>query len=257
VHNQDWQRSRLALLLYKTLEQRICRQADLFIFLVGAAMEHCRRRTGSCRAAVVYPGAEPSWFGQVQYNKGEYCRFAHFGSLAGTRNLAVFFQALEKVVSSSPELRSLVRVDVYGSFDSLSAREMKHLHLHDLVVLHGPVARQEAITAMQQADCLLLIQNTIYFSCETIPSKVYEYLLTARPIFGLLHHNKELKAILTENGHLAVPADDVQVTAVALEEILIEWMKKGLPNKAAMRAQTTVEAVRRLICLSEGCRSCT
>ncbi|WP_417910679.1 O-antigen ligase family protein [Candidatus Electronema sp. PJ] len=251
VHDQDWRRSRLVLLLYKTLEQRICRQADLFVFLVGAAMEHCRQRTKSCQTAVVYPGAEQSWFGQVQYSKGDRCRFAHFGSLAGTRNLAVFFQALEQVVSRRPELHGLVLVDVYGSFDSLSEREMKRLRLQDLVVLHGPVARQEAIATMQQADCLLLIQNIIYFSCETIPSKVYEYLLTGRPILGLLHHNQELEAMLTENGHCTVPADDVQATAAAIEEILSNWLETGLPTRSAAKAWTVTEAVQKLISLAE------
>jgi O-antigen ligase len=252
VHDQDWRRSRLALFLYKALEQRICLQADLFIFLVGAALEHCRRRTGSCRAAVVYPGAEPSWFGPVPYAKGDHCRFAHFGSLAGTRNLAVFFQALEQLISRRPELRQQVQVDVYGSFDSLSEREMKRLGLHDLVVLHGPVPREQAIVSMQQADCLLLVQNIIYFSCETIPSKVYEYLLTGRPIIGLLHHNQELEAMLTENGHQAAPAADAAAVATAIEAVLQEWQADGgLSSRAAIKAHTTAEAVNKMIYLAD------
>ena len=260
VHDQGWRRSRLALLLYKNLEQRICQQADIFVFLVGAAMEHCRQRTGGGRLAVVYPGAEPSWFGTVPHSKGEHCRFAHFGSLSGTRNLAVFFQALEHVVSSRPELRGLVQVELYGSVDSLSEREMKRLRLHDLVHLHGPVPRQEAIAQMQQADCLLLVQNIIYFSCETIPSKVYEYLLTGRPLLGLLHNNQELAAMLAESGHRAVPADDVQATAAAIAAILDDWATDRLTSSTAVQpaAQpyTVAAAVRKLICLSEGCGSC-
>ncbi len=252
VHDQDWRRSRLVLLLYKNLEQLICKQADLFVFLVQAAKEHCQQRTGSCRAVTIYPGAEPSWFSQVQYVKSDRCRFAHCGSLAGTRNLAVFFQALEQVVSRRPELRRLVRVEVYGSFDSLSEREMKRLRLHDLVLLHGSIKRQEALTAMQQADCLLLIQNTIYFSCETIPSKVYEYLLTGRLILGLLHHNQELETMLTKNGHCVVPADDVQATAAAIEALLDDWKTEQQDKRTVVTETWTVaKAVDRLLCLTE------
>jgi O-antigen ligase len=256
VHDQGWRRSRLALLLYKNLEQRICRQADVFVFLVRAAMEHCHQRTGCGRLAVVYPGAEPSWFGQSAYRKGDRCRFAHFGSLSGTRNLAVFFQALEQVVSSRPELRGLAQVDVYGSFDSLSEREMKRLRLHDLVTVQGPVPRLEAIARIQQADCLLLVQNIIYFSCETIPSKVYEYLLADRPILGLLYNNHELEAMLRDNGHQAVPADDVQATAAAIAAILDDWAADRLTSKTAAQTWTVEAAVRRLICLSEDCGTC-
>lgn len=258
VHDQGWRRSRLALLLYTNLERRICQQADGFVFLVGAALEHCRQRSKGGRLAVVYPGAEPSWFGQEPpYSKGDRCSFAHFGSLSGTRNLAVFFQALEQVVSGRPELRGRAQVDVYGSFDSLSEREMQRLRLHDLVRVHGPVPREEAIARMQQADCLLLVQNIIYFSCETIPSKVYEYLLTGRPILGLLHDNKELATMLRDSGHRAAPADDVQATAAAIAAILDDWAADRLAAaKAAAPAWTVEAAVRKLICLSEGCSSC-
>jgi O-antigen ligase len=251
VHDEDWRRSRLVLLLYKNLEQQICRQADVFVFLVRAAMEHCQQRTGTCQAAAVYPGAEPSWFGQAQYSRGERCRLAHFGSLAGSRNLSIFFQALEQTVSRRPDLRGLVRVEVYGSFDSLSRWEMKRLRLYDLVAVHGPVPRQEAIAAMQQADCLLLIQNTIYFSCETIPSKVYEYLLAGRPILGLLHHNQELEDMLTENGHWTVPADDLQATSAAIENLLEDWVAERLASGPAVQTWTVAEAVRKLLCLAE------
>ncbi len=97
VHDHGWRRGVMVLRLYKALEKKICRQADVFVFLVRVAMEHCRQRTGGiCNAAVVYPGSIPILF-QRQYAKGTHCHFAHFGSLSGTRNLIAFFQALEQV----------------------------------------------------------------------------------------------------------------------------------------------------------------
>ncbi|MCI5145121.1 MAG: hypothetical protein D3923_06220, partial [Candidatus Electrothrix sp. AR3] len=85
VHDRDWRRSKLVLQLYKYIEKRICDQADAFIFLVRAAMEHYRQRVGgSCCAAVIYPGSVPSLFQQA-YRKGDRCHFAHLGSLSGTR----------------------------------------------------------------------------------------------------------------------------------------------------------------------------
>ncbi|MCI5224645.1 MAG: hypothetical protein D3924_18745 [Candidatus Electrothrix sp. AR4] len=187
VHDCGWRRSRVVLRLYKALEKKICQCADVFVFLVRAAKEHCGQRTGElCKGAVVYPGSIPALFQQryTKDTKKTFYHFAHFGSLAGTRNLKIFFQALEQVLHSDASLRDKIRVDVYGSFDGDSEREMSRLRLNDLVIHHGSVSRQEALGAMQQTDCLLLIQNIIYFSCETIPSKVYEYLLAKRPIIG-------------------------------------------------------------------------
>ncbi|WPD23940.1 MAG: O-antigen ligase family protein [Candidatus Electrothrix scaldis] len=262
VHDHGWRRGKRVLWVYQALEKKICQHADAFIFLVHAAMQHCSRRTeGQCRGAVVYPGSIPELF-QQQFTKGERCHFAHFGSLAGTRNLVTFFQALHQVLSNNKqgeELRKKVQVDVYGSFDGESEREMERLGLTDLVIRHGIVSRQEALTAMQQTDCLLVIQNIIYFSCETIPSKVYEYLLTGRPIIGLVYNNEELEKMLTEHGHFAVPANSAQDIAEAIETTLLTFIEEEQNERAQREKQqgsdnlpTVANAVQKLIELTQG-----
>ncbi|MCI5143473.1 MAG: glycosyltransferase, partial [Candidatus Electrothrix sp. ATG1] len=262
VHDQGWRRGKRVLQVYKTLEKKICRNADTFVFLVHAAMRHCRKRTEEqCRGAVVYPGSIPDLF-QQQFTQGTRCHFAHFGSLAGTRNLVTFFQALHQVLSQNKkkhkELRKKIQVDVYGSFDERSEREMKRLKLSDLVVRHGTVSRQKALQAMQQTDCLLVIQNIIYFSCETIPSKVYEYLLTGRPIIGLVHNNEELDSMLTEHGHLAVPANNVPAIAEAIGKILDNFTQEEKKERQQERRKihcnnlpTVADAVQKLIELAK------
>lgn len=248
VHDHDWQRSRMVLKLYKVLEKRICRQADCFVFLVQAAREHTAARVGeNWNSAVIYPGSVPSFFRSGVYRKGSCLHFAHFGSLAGSRNLVVFFQALGQVLAEGHAVREQIRVDVYGSFDGASEREMNELHLEDLVSHHGPVSREKALTAMQQAGCLLLIQNVIFFSCETIPSKVYEYLLAERPILGLLHQNEELETILRVNNHITVPANDVHQVAAAIRQVAAEFSSTDFSSKKTQTFWTVESAVRDLI----------
>ena len=257
VHDHDWQRSKMVLRIYKILEKGICRRAHCFIFLVRAAMEHTRQRVdGHCRGAVIYPGSVPSFFQPGLYKRGKYLRFAHFGSLAGTRNLVVFFQALQQVLTSGKLKREQVRIDVYGSFDGESEHEMKRLQMEDLVICHGPIARKEALRVMLQVDCLLLIQNVIFFSCETIPSKVYEYLLSGRPIIGLLYHNEELEAMLTESGHFIASADDVQSVATAIGQVVDASGTVDFSVNRSTNTWTVAGAVRQLVQLgskSDGC----
>lgn len=250
VHDHDWQRSALVLRLYRKLEKMICKRADTFLFLVRAAMEHAANRvSGECRGAFLYPGSICSQFHPGMYVKGERCRFAHFGSLAGTRNMVVFFQALQQAIAGDENLRKLVQVDIYGSFDNASERAMKQMQLDELVVRHGLVGRDEALSAMQRTDCLLLIQNIIFFSCETIPSKVYEYLLSGRPILGLLHHNEELETMLVENDHIVVAADDVAEVAAAIRQILYTYRTTDFASRTAKRIWTVDEAVKQLVAM--------
>ncbi|NOQ45813.1 MAG: glycosyltransferase [Desulfobulbaceae bacterium] len=250
VHDHDWQRGRLVLRIYRRLEKKICIRATSFVFLTRAAMENTARRTGiDGRGAAIYPGSNPDFFQTGRYHKGTVCHFAHFGSLAGTRNLVVFFQALYRLVAGDETLRRRIRIDVYGSLDSASEKEMVRLQLADLVVNHGAVARKDALAAMQQADCLLLIQNTIFFSSETIPSKVYEYLLCGRPILGLVHHNEELTSMLVDNDHFSVPADDVDAVAEALQRIVTEFIATDFTRQPCQKIWTVEEAVQQVVVL--------
>jgi O-antigen ligase len=251
VHG-DWPRSQKVLRLYRWLEQRIASRCDAFIFLTSQALEHARQRAG-CHfpGAVVYPGATMRR-SEKAFVKSEVCRFAHFGSLAGSRNLVVFFEALHQLLLSHPEEGRKVRLDIYGSFDTESRQSMDKLRLTSLVTYHGLIDRQKAFLAMEAADCLLLIQNISDFSSETIPSKAYEYFLSGRPILGLIYHNKELTSMLETQSHFVAPADDPGALKEVLRKILALhgatsfcWESHGIP------AYTTEQAVKQLIAVAE------
>ena len=251
VHG-DWPRSQKVLRLYRWLERRISSRCDAFVFLTSQAMEHGRQRAGApFPGAVIYPGATMRRSGKA-FVKNEACRFAHFGSLAGSRNLGVFFEALHQLLLSYPEEGRQVRLDIYGSFDTVSIQYMDKLRLHSLVTYHGLVNRQKALLAMEEADCLLLIQNISSFSSETIPSKAYEYFLSGRPILGLVHQNNELASMLEAQSHFVAPADDPgEVKEVLLKILALHsttsfcWESHGTPN------YTTERAVKQLLALTE------
>jgi len=252
VHDQDWRRGKRVLALYRRLEQWICRHADVFIFLARAAKENMAARVGSggC-GAVIYPGADPAMFQSGLYAQGKHCHFAHLGTLNGTRNLIAFLRALRLLLDNGRLAGDIVRVDVYGSLDGGSRKTIEELGLADLVTIHGMLARKDALLAMQRADCLLLIQNTIFFSSETIPSKVYEYLLSGRPILGLVHQNHELREMLRQAGHFPVPADAVAEIAEAVAEIVGRFSAGTLAAWPRTATWTVERAVEELVALAE------
>lgn len=252
MHDYEWRRGRRVRAVYKWLEKRICTNADVFIFLAHAARENMAARAGmpGC-GRVIYPGANPAMFQSGLYEKGESCHFAHFGTLNGTRNLIVFLKALRLLIDRDKLDQGIVKVDVYGSLDEGSKKAIKEFELEDVVTDHGAVTRKEALAAMQKTDCLLLIQNTIFFSSETIPSKVYEYMISGRPILGLLHHNHELKSMLQTSGNFPVPADQEEEVADAVENIIALFRKNSLSEWTACQDWTVSQAVDQLIRLGE------
>jgi hypothetical protein len=250
VHDQGWRRGKRVLAGYKWLERHICRNADSFIFLTRAARDNMAARTAmpGC-GKVIYPGAAPDVFKGGLYKKGEHCHFAHFGTLNGTRNLMVFLQALRLLIDEGRVEPDIVRVDVYGTIDAGTEKTICDLKLDSLVTDHGFIPRKEALLAMQKTDCLVLVQNTIFFSTETIPSKVYEYLLSGRPTLGLIYENEELHAMLVESGNFPVPAVDVEAVAGGVEKIIELFGSNQLASWLKYDDLTVAKAVDELIAL--------
>ncbi len=253
VH-EDWHRSFRARKLYGWLERLICNRADAVVFMTDGARDGANRRTGlGQRGWTVYSGADPAAIPQTVYKRGEFCRFAHFGSLGGSRNLKVFLEALEDLLRERPEWAIAMRLDLYGTCDRLSLQLIEGFPMADIVTNHGRVPRQNSLMAMKQCDVLLLIQNTEQFSAESIPSKSYEYFHTGRPILGLIHKNPELSQMLTGQGHVAVAADDVASVREGIRECYLRWAEE---RTAVLPASpyTVQSAVDALIGIASGIR---
>jgi hypothetical protein len=250
VH-EDWRRSRRALRVFSWLERLICERADAVIFLTDGARERACVRTGIHRRSwTIYPGASPADMPREAYEKGEHCRFAHFGSLGGSRNLKVFLEALRQLVALRPELSGIVRLDLYGSCDRLSRRLIADFPAPEMICEHGRIPRRQSLAAMKCSDVLLLIQNTEEYSAETIPSKVYEYFLAGRPILALVHENPELREMMVRKGHQAVKAGLKEDVMTGIAALVDRWRSGGLAvgNGEAFLVE---EAVRRLMQIGE------
>ncbi|MGD0584995.1 MAG: glycosyltransferase [Oryzomonas sp.] len=232
VHD-DWLRSKQALKISAWLEQFVCKRADAVIFLTNEARKRADGRAGlGERGWSVYPGSNPAAMPQVAYEKGDFCRFAHFGSLGGSRNLKVFLEALGHLLAERPSLGNIIRLDVFGTCDRLSLRLIEEFPVQGVVRYHGRIARSDSLVAMKQCDVLLLIQNTEEFSAETIPSKTYEYFFTGRPILALVHKNPELRQMMSQLGHTAVKADSYEDVERGIGILTDRWIADCLEPAA-------------------------
>ncbi len=99
---------------------------------------------------------------------------------------------------------------------------------------------------MAAADVLLVLQNLEPVSEETIPSKVYDYLVSGKPVLALLFGNEELAEMLSEAGHAAVAATDAAGVSQSLLHLHESWAAGRLtsrPDLRYTRAGATAELV--------------
>jgi hypothetical protein len=263
---QNWERTGMAYRFAGWLEGKICERADVAIWFVETALERARQRHPALgdRGKVMIPGADRPSFGKIPYVRGAELVIGHFGSLAPTRNLATFLQALTGILRSRPELVKILRLEVYGSgVDSVSSEAIARFPFPQVVRQFGRLERDPAsgesgrdrvLKRMQTVDALLLLHGTEAFCEEYIPSKLYEYLWTERPIIGLVWRNPHLERILREGRHWAVPANEVGSIAAAVKELVARWEADDLRDSGRPSPFTSLAAVDQLVSWADDAR---
>lgn len=255
---ENWERRRMAYRFAAWLEGKICERADVVIWFVDTARDRARKRHPILgdRGKVMIPGADRPAFGKIPYQRGAELVIGHFGSLSPTRNLAMFMEGLTALLLKRPDLIRILRLEIYGSgLDAVSERAIDRFAYPDVVRRFGrlerdPVTgdsgRDRVLKRMQTVDALLLLHGMENFCEEYIPSKLYEYLWTQRPIIGLTWRNAHLDRILKESGHWAVQADNLTGIAAALEDLVARWERNELKDSGLASPYSTEAAVNQL-----------
>ncbi|WP_022664374.1 hypothetical protein [Desulfospira joergensenii] len=242
---------------HKWLEKAIFTKADAVIYFTETACRNARKRTQiSHNSHVLRPGANPPKINGVKYEKKDKIHFGHFGSLDEDRNLSLFFKAVSRLIEKQPRLREIISVDIYGTdLDPASNNVVKDFSLQDIVCEHGRLeydastgksGRQRVFKEMHLCDVLVIVHGHTDICDEYIPSKMYEYLLTKRPIMGIASPESELGQILISAGHLAV-ANNLSDVEIAVENIIHDWENDRLVEIERTCVFTVENAVRELI----------
>lgn len=239
------------------IEGRVCKSADLAWWFTEGALNSARDRHPQLgeRGIFVLPGAARPTV-TAEYRRGAQMVISHFGSLSDTRSMLPVVMALNTLLQHQPEMRADIRVHIYGgALDRQSKIEIASCKLDDVFVGFGrlekdPVTglsgREQVVQRMFQADCLLLLHGTIAECSEYIPSKLYEYIWTARPVIALTYQNPQLDQLVSERGGYVAHADQPAEVLRVIEQAYTDWKNGRLPT-SAMPAIGVQQAVDRIL----------
>ena len=241
------------------VEKIVCSNASVVVYFTNRALKNANRRHPiKNKAIVVRPGANPPDFHSVSYNKTDKIHFGHFGSLDKTRNLEVLIRAFYELIRQKPDLERRIILDVYGcELDAVSRKALNKYPLGEVLIEHGRLeydpetgksGRQQIMEAMKSMDVLVVLHGGEGSVCyEYIPSKLYEYLLTGRPVLGLVETGTELEGFLIENNHASVDKNDVSEVKNAIESYVDKWDTEGLDDNQAASPFTVEATVDKLM----------
>ena len=244
------------------LEQKIAENADFVWWFTENALSEAKKRHPSLKnkGFVIHPGAEPPGcflpLPEKHTDSESVLNIMHFGSLADDRSFAPLLAALSVFFNTHPEYKNKIKIHVYGTtLDKTSKAAVDQFSMHSIMVLHGRIeqdkktgksGRELIMDIMRNADVLLLLHGDRDECREYIPSKLYDYSWTDRPIFALTHKSDELDQLLEKrNAYLAHTVDQASILK-ALENLTHDWQEKKL-RKQDFNPVTPKDAVDEIL----------
>lgn len=172
-------------------------------------------------------------------------RLLHSGVIyPSERDPSALFIALARLQAegaiSSNSFRLVLRAS--GHDDHLRSLVNQHHGLADIIEVSPPLPYLEALSEMQYADGLLLLQAA---NCNSqIPAKIYEYLRSRRPILALTHPDGDSAAILRRAGiYTMAPLDKASNIAHAL----LRFLRLCQQNQAPVAPSALISSHSRLV----------
>jgi hypothetical protein len=206
-----------------------CSTRAVYVTYEAAKLARQRHPDQAHKIIGVYPGAWKFFppVSQGVEGKCEGFEFLHLGTLYGSRNLDLFFEALDALRNEGFEIARTVRVVNLGAvYCETASRYLARPDFQSLDALD----RVDALKRAQRASCLMLVQHTDERSRETIPYKTYDYLNLGLPVFGILN-NQELKVLIEWSGGHAAEADNMEAIKLSLQACLLDLVSEQTVQK--------------------------
>lgn len=123
---------------------------------------------------------------------------AHIGSLLSNRNPEVLWQVLADITKESKIFESQFQLNLVGIVSEEILKSLETFELTRYVNLVGYVSHKEAIVFQKKSQILLLIEIDSEDTKAIIPGKLFEYMVTNRPIIAIGPKESDVEKIITE-----------------------------------------------------------
>lgn len=134
----------------------------------------------------------------IQKPMDEKFTLAHIGSLLSERNPLILWQSLSELVTESSVFAEKFQLKLIGAVSTDVLASISQFGLQNYVNQLGYVSHTEALQEQRCSQVLLLIEiNSKKTQC-IIPGKVFEYLISNRPIVALGPKNADFATIIQQ-----------------------------------------------------------
>jgi glycosyltransferase involved in cell wall biosynthesis len=122
---------------------------------------------------------------------------AHIGSFLSERNPRILWQVLKELVIENTDFKNDFHLKLIGATSQEVLDTISEFKLNDYFQNLGYVSHQEAVEHQRKSQVLLLIEINSTATKSIIPGKLFEYMVSERPIIAIGPEGSDFAEIIT------------------------------------------------------------
>jgi len=123
---------------------------------------------------------------------------AHIGSFLSARNPQFLWESLVELIAEIPDFKSHLEIKLIGAVSQEVLDSITTFGLNDYLNNLGYVSHEDAIAHQRRSQVLLLIEIDSEETKSIIPGKLFEYMVSNRPIIAIGPNGSDFAQIITE-----------------------------------------------------------
>lgn len=123
---------------------------------------------------------------------------SHIGSLLSGRNPQNLWLALAEMIAENQDFSEDLQLKLIGAVGDPVLKSVIEVGLEDHLTLKGYVSHPEALQLQRSSQMLLLIEIDSEETRGIIPGKLFEYMVSNRPILAIGPKNADIEKLISE-----------------------------------------------------------
>ncbi len=180
---------------HKTLEAKVLNTANHIITTSFKTKQEFLQITAQ-PISVITNGYDTEVFDKVELDTT--FSIAHIGSLLSERNPSVLWKVLKTLISENESFKTHFKLQLVGEVSDTIKASINAFGLSNYTNYTGYVSHKEALKQQHKAQLLLLIEIDSQDTESIIPGKLFEYMVTQRPIIAIGPEASDVQKIITD-----------------------------------------------------------
>ena len=217
--------SRFAAKKHKALEHQVLNTADTIIVTSKTTKSEFQAITTQ-PIAVITNGYDTEEVGKQTLDSK--FSLAHIGSFLSERNPLILWKSLVELLNEIPDFKSHLEVKLIGAVSQEVLETITKYKLDPFLNNLGYVSHKEAVAQQRKSQVLLLIEIDSDDTRSIIPGKLFEYMVSGRPIIAIGPQNSDFAEIIT-NTNTGVFFD--YSDKMKLKSVILDFYNQFLEGK--------------------------